>query len=195
MKKTFLTLCMLYCISAYAQTVKPPVIGTTIRQSPYRLFVDAAFINEFNSGEKVLLTGVEDEYFKSMDSLGRKILILKSDFVRPDSLLKFFAEELVLIEKIKKEKEEAVRAKEKEAYDNAKAHINKYGSNIDKYCFMYKKLMIGMSKLVFGWVKQEKPITINYTETEYGRDEQWVYPNYVYYYFSKGKLTAIQSSE
>lgn len=188
MRKTFLVLCMLYLVSAHAQTVKPPVIGTTIRESPYRLFVDAAFINEFKSGEKVLLTGVEEEYFKSKDSLGRKILILKSDFIRPDSLMKFFEEELALIDKIKKEKE-------KKNHDAIMDYINKYGSKTDVYCFMVKDIKIGMSQFVFKLIKTENPISINYTETEYGRDEQWVYPNNVYYYFKKGKLTAIQASE
>lgn len=193
--KAIFTLCMLCYISAYSQTVKPTVIGLTIRESPYRLFIDAANINDFKTGEKVLIDGVEKEYFKSKDSLGRKILILQSDFLRPDSLIKFFAKEIELADKIEKEKAEAIKAKEKEAYNKAEAHINKYGSNIDKYCFMYKKLMIGMSKLAFGWVKQEKPISINYTKTEYGKDEQWVYPNNTYYYFSNDKLTAIQETQ
>lgn len=185
-----LQLFMLCCVSSYAQ-----VVGTTIRESPYRLFTDASPINDFKPGEKVLLYGVEKEYFKSKDSLGRKILILKYDFFNPDSLLKFFAKDIELEEKLEKQKEDDIKAKQKEAYDNAKAIINKYGSNIDKYCFMYKKLMIGMSTLAFGWVKQEKPISINYTKTEYGKDEQWVYPNNTYYYFSNDKLTAIQGVE
>lgn len=186
---------MLCSFSAYSQTTNTPIIGTTIKLSAYRLAADAGRMNDFKSGEKIFIYGVEKQYFKSKDSLGRKILILQSDFFRPDSLIKFFAKEIEIAEKIEKEKEDAIKAKEKEAIENIKEYLEKNGSIIDRYCFEFQDIRIGMSKFVFKLVKKEKPLSINYTKTEYGTDEQWVYPNYVYYYFYNDKLKVIQEQD
>lgn len=195
MKKLILMSFMLSYIHAYPQVIKTYVIGTTIKQSPYKLFTDAATIGDFNIGEKIWITGIEKDFFRSKDNLGRTVFTLQSNLLRPDSLINVFNKELAFIEKIEKEKEDLIRAEEKKAYENVNDYLKKYGSNIDKYCFKHQEIMIGMNKLVFGWVKKEKPISINYTTTKYSKDEQWVYPKYVYYYFSNGKLTAVQDSQ
>jgi len=103
----------------------------------------------------------------------------------------------------KKQKNDAIAAKQKKESDQAKAkekeekeqqHIQalvaKYGqSNVD---------LARQGKVKIGWNKElckeawGEPQSINKTTTAYGVHEQWVYSTSRYLYFDDGVLTAIQ---
>lgn len=177
---------------AKAQQVKTYMRGEVIQDGFYQLFTDAGRFGDLKKGEIVLITGIEKEYFRFDYKDNRSVVTLKTNFRNPDSLVKTFINkikhqdslDLVLKNKATLEEQEKIQA--------VNSYLKKYGTNIDRYCFKEKKIMIGMSALIFGWVKREKPLEINRTTTKYGTDEQWVYPKYVYYYFTNRKLTAIQ---
>lgn len=197
MKILILTLLNSICLFLFplclnAQAIKTYVIGTTNKVSPYQLFTDAATIGDFKAGEKIWITGINNEYFRSKDKNGRTVFTFKSNLINPDSLSLAFAKDLALIEKIEEEKRTAIIAQEKEAESKVKSYLSKSGSKIDKYCFNNKEIMIGMSELIFVWVKKEFPVSKNITKTRYGVDEQWVYPDNRYYYFTNKKLPAVQ---
>ncbi|MCX2575065.1 SH3 domain-containing protein [Pedobacter sandarakinus] len=193
--RKFLMLILFVPFVSTAQVIKTYVIGTTIKESRYKLFTDAAYIGTFKSGEKIWITEIKNEYFRSRDKNGTTVYTLQSNLNNPDSLKVAFAKDLNFMDSLQNEIKRKTREEEVLQEQKINEYVKKYGSNIDKYCLMRGEIMIGMSKLVFGWVKKEKPVTINITKTKYGSSEQYVFPEYKYYYFTNDKLTAIQDQK
>lgn len=70
-------------------------------------------------------------------------------------------------------------------------NFDSYFSEKPKKIVLPESIKLGMTdkKVLSIW---GKPIDINRTINRYGVKEQWVYPNYVYLYFTDGILTTIQ---
>ena len=70
-------------------------------------------------------------------------------------------------------------------------NFDSYFSEKPEKIVLPEKIRIGMTdkKVLSIW---GKPTDINRTINRYGVKEQWVYPNYVYLYFTDGVLTTIQ---
>lgn len=70
-------------------------------------------------------------------------------------------------------------------------NFDSYFSEKPEIIVLPESIKLGMTdkKVLSIW---GKPIDINRTINRYGVKEQWVYPNYVYLYFTDGVLTTIQ---